>query len=274
MPELPEVENVRRGLQPMLEGAVITGIRTSAVQLRFPYPAGLDERLVGRTINTVGRQAKYLTIGLDTGDILLAHLGMTGTFRKASIGDRVRGHDHFTLVLNRHDDDFELIYNDPRRFGSIGFVSAGHEHPFLRDLGPDPLLSSFTGSELATILDRRRIAIKPALLDQHAVSGLGNIYVCEALFRAGIHPTRPAGGLSPHEYDVLVDHIRAILNEAIDAGGSTLKDYRKADGTSGSFQDRFAVFDREGKSCRNCDDKIVRMTQAGRSTFFCETCQR
>ena len=281
MPELPEVETVRRGLAPLLEGETIAAATAFRPDLRFPFPDRFAERLVGRRIGTLGRRAKYLLLPLDSGETLVIHLGMSGRLlvegpEAASPGrfhraiDRLPAHDHVEIRLG---SGRRLVYNDVRRFGFFNLVAGPGEAAF-PDLGPEPLGIAFSAATLASALAGRRGPIKPALLDQKIVAGLGNIYVCEALHRAGISPARPAGGLSEAETLRLVAAIRAVLEEAIAAGGSTLRDYRHEDGSLGYFQHAFAVYDREGEGCTRpgCGGSIVRSVQAGRSTFACDTC--
>lgn len=293
MPELPEVETVRRGLQPWIEGARIDAVTLNRANLRFPFPPGLSAALEGQSIISVGRRAKYLLIGLSNGTNVLSHLGMTGSWRFAEHGiDKppcysetapVPKHDHmiWTISHARHGMA-HLIYADPRRFGFIALYGAGETCAYLDGLGPEPLSNSFNGAALALALRGKKTAIKVALLDQRIVAGLGNIYVAEALHRAHILPTIAAGALvtatgrPKPALDALVLAIRDVLTEAIDAGGSTLRDFRKADGGSGYFQHHFAVYGREGAPClaQSCTGTIQRIVQSGRATFFCPMCQK
>ena len=288
MPELPEVETVRRGLAPFLEGRRIVSARVLRPDLRFPFPSDFAERLEGARVVSLSRRAKYLRADLDTGEAWITHLGMTGRFtivQQNGGGARPGGfyyaappdpvHTHVLLNL---EGDVRLEFNDPRRFGYMDLIAAEafDAHPFFRDLGPEPLSDDFNAAALRAALERRKTSIKAALLDQHLVAGLGNIYVCEALHRAGVSPKRQAGRISPARLEKLVVHIRAVLGEAIEAGGSTLRDYAGADGALGYFQHHFAVYDHEGDKCPKpgCGGVVRRMAQGGRSTFYCATCQK
>lgn len=293
MPELPEVETVRRGLMPVLQGAVIESAEARRPDLRWPLPENFAERLAGRRIEAVGRRAKYLLADLCGGEVLLLHLGMSGSIRIE--GAPVKGkpgmfyhprnatspHDHVVLHLA---GGATVTFNDPRRFGAILMVPYDQldSHPLLRDLGPEPLGNAFTAAHLARACARRRTSLKAALLDQKVVAGLGNIYVCEALHRAGLSPRRMAytiatqDGEPTRRAEKLVAVIREVLREAIQAGGSSLRDHRQVDGALGYFQHTFRVYDREGLACptRHCRGTVQRITQGGRSTFFCPACQR
>jgi len=290
MPELPEVETVRRGLEPYLKGARIEQVRLNRADLRFAFPAGLKESLEGATITAVGRRAKYLLVSLSNGRTVLSHLGMTGAYRFEghTIAQPTRArqpmgnHDHMVWSLSHPQRGrLDLIYSDPRRFGFIDLFTNAEECPYLAGLGPEPLSNSFNAEALSHRFKGRKAPIKAALLDQRNVAGLGNIYVSEALYRAHIHPAAPAGRLvdadgapTPH-LEALVRAIRAVLDEAIAAGGSTLRDFRAADGELGYFQHSFQVYGREGAPCPTpaCDGTIMRIVQSGRSTFFCPVCQ-
>jgi formamidopyrimidine-DNA glycosylase len=291
MPELPEVETVRRGLQPVLEGATILSVTLARLALRYPFPEGFANRLAGRRILGLNRRSKYLLWDIEGDDVLLAHLGMSGSFRiappeTASATGSLPG--AFALARSRdtrHDHvRFELqggtavIYNDPRRFGFMDLLPRAEmeRHPRLVGLGIEPTSNLFSAGILATLAGRRT-PLKAALLDQGIVTGLGNIYVCEALWRAELDPRRPASALAdPALAETLALAIRTVIAEAIEAGGSTLRDHMRADGTLGYFQHRFAVYDREGEPCRRpgCGGTVTRIRQAGRSTFFCPSCQR
>ena len=283
MPELPEVETVRRGLTPALEGRRIARAEIRREGLRRPFPPGLAERLTGARVERLGRRAKTLLLDLDTGETVLIHLGMSGrmTVSGDGIGAYVHGgpagerHDHVVL----HTEDGAVVtLNDARRFGVVDLwpTTSIEAHPMLRGLGPEPLSNGFDGPALADRLRGRRTPIKAALLDQRVVAGLGNIYVCEALHRVGVSPRRHAGRLSRARAEALVPAIRDVLEEAIAAGGSTLRDHRRADGALGYFQHRFRAYGREGEPCptEGCDGSIRRIVQSGRSTFHCPTCQR
>lgn len=285
MPELPEVETVRRGLAPVLEGAAIVSVRLNRPDLRFPFPDRFAARLQGRRIVSLSRRAKYLIAELDDGLRLISHLGMSGSWR---IDGTVPGefhaqrskdarHDHVVLTVCGEDGRLASVtYNDPRRFGFLLFAEKGEAHPLLASLGAEPLGNAFDARLLASLFDGRAAPLKAALLDQKLVAGLGNIYVCEALHRAGLSPVRPAGSLSADDAARLAASIRSVLGEAVEAGGSSLRDHRQADGSLGYFQHRFSVYDREEEPCprRGCKGRISRIVQAGRSTFYCPSCQK
>lgn len=288
MPELPEVETVRRGLEPALSGARITYVDQRRPDLRFPFPDRLADRLTGAVIETVGRRAKFLTMPLSTGETMLAHLGMTGRF-SVRTPERVlepgafyapeppKGHEHLVLTVEGTDGDERTVtFSDPRRFGFIELYPTETLHATTRflTLGPEPLGDGFSASALLGRCRGKAAPLKAALLDQSVVAGLGNIYVCEALHRAGLSPRRKAGSLGPRRAERLVAAVKAVLAEAIEAGGSTLRDYAAADGKQGGFQQCFDVYDREGEACRRCGATVKRLVQSGRSTFFCSSCQR
>ncbi len=280
MPELPEVETVRRGLEPVLTGASVTGVHCARRDLRQPIPSGLESRLVGRRINAVRRRAKYLLIDVDNGSTLIIHLGMSGSLRISTPPiPPAEKHEHVEIVL---DGGAVVRFRDPRRFGVVLICGTADldSHPLLARLGPEPLDAAFDGRMLRGLLQGRRTPIKAALLDQTVVAGLGNIYVCESLYRAGILPTRTADSIGVRSAGRLVGAIRAVLLEAIAAGGSSLRDHRQTDGELGYFQHAFAVYDREGHPCPECSCEsaetrgVRRIVQAGRSTFYCATRQR
>lgn len=292
MPELPEVETVRRGLEPTMAGATIVSVERRRGDLRFPFPADFDRRLTGRRIQALGRRAKYLLADLDDGAVLVMHLGMSGSFRIETDVATTPGafhherskdaaHDHVVLHLS---NGARIVYNDPRRFGFMDLAErAGIEsHPFFRDLGVEPLGNLFDARFLAGAFAGRRTPLKAALLDQRLIAGLGNIYVCESLHRAGLSPRRAAGtlvkkgGEPTARAELLARVIREVLQEAVAAGGSSLRDHRQADGTLGYFQHTFRVYDREGEPCptQGCGGVVQRIIQSGRSTFFCGACQR
>ena len=281
MPELPEVETVRRGLAAIWEGRRFLQVTCRRAGLRQPFPPRFAERLTGRTVESMGRRAKYLVIRLDGDLVLLVHLGMSGRMVIAPRGrnEPPGPHDHVSFVS---DDGNEVTFTDPRRFGLMTLCAAQDlaGHPLLAGLGPEPLDESFAAPVLAAALDGKAGPIKTVLLDQKVVAGLGNIYVCESLFRAGIAPTRPAGSLTAPEVARLVPAVKAVLTEAIAAGGTTLRDHMRPDGELGYFQHSFAVYGREGEACPGCDcDRaggggVSRLVQAGRSTFFCAKRQR
>jgi len=280
MPELPEVETVRRGLALKLEGRRLVRVVQNRPDLRRPLPRGFVRRLEGRRVVQVGRRAKYLLVDLDDGSVLIAHLGMLGRIvlspREQAMSER---HDH---VIMETDEGWVVRFNDARRFGLLDLVSRRRlaRHPLIRDLGPEPLDPAFDGYKLSVALAGRTTSIKAALLDQRVVAGLGNIYVSESLYRAGISPRRRAGTVQGERATRLADAIRTVLNEAIDAGGSSLRDYVQVSGELGYFQQLWAVYDREGLGCPDCDcdpklsGGIRRIQQAGRSTFYCARRQR
>lgn len=293
MPELPEVETVRRGLAPYLEGARIDKVTLNRKDLRFPFPRGFAAALEGQTITSVGRRAKFLLFRLSGGKTWLSHLGMTGVFRFAEgkfkersryyePGDDIK-HDHVVVALTHPKRGrLTLIYSDARRFGFMDLFEKDEDSPYLKDLGPEPLGNEFNAAQMAARFRDKSAPMKAALLDQRVVAGLGNIYVSEALHRAHIRPTTQAkklvlkSGKPSIRLELLAQGVRAVLTEAIEAGGSTLRDFRDADGGSGYFQHRFAVYDREGKPCPTpgCTGTIRRIVQSGRSTFFCPVCQK
>jgi formamidopyrimidine-DNA glycosylase len=293
MPELPEVETVRRGLEPAMQGAEFLRVETRRKSLRIPLPRNFAARLAGRKVTGLGRRAKYLLVDLSSGEVLLMHLGMSGSFRLSREGksrapgdfhhprSEDRKHDHLVFHMS---SGYAVIFNDPRRFGFMKLVSrAGLDRdPSLRSLGPEPLGNAFSAEMLADACRGKRANLKAALSDQRVVAGLGNIYVCEALHRARLSPKRRAAtiadrGGKPNERAVaLVAAIRAVLEDAIAAGGSSLRDHRQTNGELGEFQHRFRVYDREGKPCvtPGCRGKVRRIVQGGRSTFYCPACQR
>ena len=297
MPELPEVETVRRGLVPAMVGHAFEHVEQRRPDLRFPLPQDFAGRLEGRSIERLERRGKYLLAHLSDGAVLLMHLGMTGSFL-VSQSEKARGkkisrsgklvapnsvsaHDHVVFHMS---DGATVTYNDPRRFGFMLLVEPQERdsHPLLRDLGIEPLGEELTAAHLAAKARGKRTDLKAFLLDQRIIAGLGNIYVSEALFRAKLLPTRGAAtiatatGKPTAKAEALVQAIRDVLNDAIGAGGSTLRDYRHADGKLGYFQHRFGVYNRAGKKCQRegCGGTIERMVQSGRSTFYCPRCQR
>lgn len=283
MPELPEVETVRRGIEPTCLNGKISEVEIRRPDLRWPFPNDMKDRLMGATITNLRRRSKYLLLDTDRKDVWLIHLGMSG---RLSVSGRATANFHTQIdALEKHDHVFvgfisgySLTYNDPRRFGAMDVFCAKDEptHPLIKTIGPEPLGNYFDGPYLSEKLFGKTASIKSALLDQRVVAGLGNIYVCEALWRAGIHPTRPAGKISAPRLENLVAHIREVLRDAIAAGGSSLNDYRQADGELGYFQHRFAVYDQEGERCKKTDCKgtIKRIVQSGRSSYHCSKCQR
>ena len=283
MPELPEVETVRRGLAPVMEGHVITRASVNRPDLRWPFPPRMAERLTGRRVQALRRRSKYILADLDSGETLLIHLGMSG--RMLVSGDPLgvfvhdhpapEKHDHVVLEM---ETGARITFNDPRRFGAMDLMDSAtaEGHKLLAALGPEPLGNDFNEPHLVAALHGRNTPIKAALLDQHIVAGLGNIYVCEALYRARIHPARKAGRISARRVAALVPIIREVLADAISAGGSSLRDFRQADGELGYFQHSFDVYGREGHPCRTpgCEAQIKRIVQSGRSSFYCPSCQR
>lgn len=297
MPELPEVETVKRGLEPILLGQVIVAVELRRANLRFPFPEGFAGKLTGAKILSLTRRAKYILIDLDNNHTLISHLGMTGRFtalkpegggtnlgefyfETAAYPNADGPHDHVVFTLG---NGIRMIYSDPRRFGMMD-LSYTHEltnHRLLKNIGVEPLGNELSAEYIAEKFCGKSAPLKAALLDQRIIAGLGNIYVCEALHRARLSPKRKAGTLvKPKSHDPRLDellrHIKDILNEAIFAGGSTLQDFVGADGAKGAYQQRFSAYDREGENCNNvgCGGQIKRITQAGRSTFYCPTCQK
>lgn len=274
MPELPEVETVARGLAQVWEGRRFVSVVCRRAGLRRPFPRTFAQDLTGRRVETVGRRAKYLVVRLEGGLVLLGHLGMSGRMTISPLRNTPPGpHDHVDFVT---DQGVLVTLTDPRRFGLMTLCRDSElaAHPLLADLGPEPLEASFDAAVLAAALAGKATPIKSALLDQRVVAGLGNIYVCESLFRAAISPLRDAGSLRPAEIEPLTAAIKAVLTEAIAAGGSTLKDHMRPDGELGYFQHSFKVYGRAGERCSGCPGAgrcpgIQRIVQAGRSTFYC-----
>jgi formamidopyrimidine-DNA glycosylase len=293
MPELPEVETVRRGLQGAMEGSKIVKAEARRKDLRFPFQKDFVARLEGQTVTGLGRRAKYLMADLASGDVLLMHLGMSGSFRVVKDENAKtpgqfrhprnddRAHDH---VMFRMSSGADVIFNDPRRFGYMKIIArnALEDEPLLKGLGPEPLGNEFDAKMLARSCANKKTSLKAALLDQRVVAGLGNIYVCEALFRAHLSPRRLAATLATRKGEPtdhakrLVEAIHAVLNQAIKAGGSSLRDHRQTSGELGYFQHSFQVYDREGEKCQSagCSGIVRRFTQNGRSTFWCPKCQK
>jgi formamidopyrimidine-DNA glycosylase len=286
LPELPEVETVRRGLAPHLVGARLARVEMRRPDLRFPMPERFVERLTDARVEALDRRAKYLLARLDTGETLVVHLGMTGRFivetavseRPGRFHHRAGEDEKHTHVVLETDRGARLSFNDARRFGYMALFPTKDldRQPWFEGLGPEPLGPDFNVAMLNDAFAGRRQNVKATLLDQRVVAGLGNIYVCEALYRARIHPERPAGELKPAELRRLAEAVPKVLEEAIEAGGSTLRDYRNADGDLGYFQHAFRVYGREGEPCvdAKCRGVVQRIVQGGRSTFFCRPCQR
>lgn len=283
MPELPEVETVRRGLEPVMTGQVIKTVRVNRPDLRWPFPPRMAERLTGARVLALRRRSKYILVDLDSGETLLIHLGMSG---RLLISGAVPGvfhhapptaarHDHVVLEMA---SGARVTFNDARRFGAMDLMATtqAEAHPLLAALGPEPLGNAFSEDYLLARLEGRNMPIKSALLDQHVVAGLGNIYVCETLFRARMHPALKVREIAAPRLASLVPIIRQVLAEAIEAGGSSLRDYRQADGALGYFQHSFRVYGRAGQPCMTpgCSGIVMRLVQAGRSSFCCPLCQR
>ncbi|MBB3388778.1 formamidopyrimidine-DNA glycosylase [Rhizobium sp. BK275] len=293
---MPEVETVKRGLTPAMEGARIERLELRRGDLRFPFPQGFEQQVSGRKILGLGRRAKYLLIDLDSGKTIISHLGMSGSFRieqgplTATPGNfqhersKDEKHDHAIFHLDGEGGPRRVIYNDPRRFGFMDIANRSEldANPFLFGLGPEPTGNELSAGYLAERFEGKAQPLKSALLDQKNIAGLGNIYVCEALWRSHLLPTRAAGTLvnkagKPKEpLNLLVSSIRDVIADAIAAGGSSLRDHIQTDGSLGYFQHSFSVYDREGLTCRTpgCGDTVSRIVQAGRSTFYCATCQK
>ncbi len=293
MPELPEVETVRRGLEPAMVGARFTKVTQRRPDLRFPFPERFSERLEGREVKALGRRAKYLLADLSSGEVLIMHLGMSGRFLVTKDGStRMPGefhHEHGGLSAHDHvvfrlSNGATVTYNDARRFGFMDLVprSEIETSKHFAGMGIEPLGNELSGETIARLFAGKRTPLKAALLDQRLIAGLGNIYVCEALFRTGLHPEAPAGSLVTEKGQPtdkahrLADVIRDVLSEAVEAGGSTLRDHAQVDGSLGYFQHSFRVYDREGGPCvaPGCTGTVARLVQSGRSTFYCPECQK
>lgn len=291
MPELPEVETVRLGLQPALEGHRFTKVETRRGGLRIPFPPHFAERLKGRKVKRLWRRAKYLLAELDSGETLVMHLGMSGRMsvyaegKERKLGQYVyepappeAGHGKHDHVVMETDAPARIVFADHRRFGLMTLVETARldEDKLFKGIGPEPLSDDFDAKYLSAALKGKKTPIKSAILDQRVIAGVGNIYACEALFRAGVSPKRIAAKVS-HEQSVKLTHaIKSVLKDAVKAGGSSLRDYHKADGELGNFQHHFAVYDRAGKPCskKGCKGTVKRIVQAGRSTFYCPACQK
>jgi formamidopyrimidine-DNA glycosylase len=290
MPELPEVETVRMGLAPVFEGRTITHAETRRGDLRIPFPRDFTKRLSGQRTKRLWRRAKYLLADLESGETLVMHLGMSGRMsvyaegKERRLGEYVYDiapqnagqgkHDHVVLET---DAPARIVFTDHRRFGLMTLVETSRleEHALFKDLGVEPLSQQFDSELLSRVLKEKKAPIKAVLLDQRVIAGLGNIYVCEALFRAKVSPRRRARTVSPDRVASLAKAIVTVLSEAVKAGGSSLRDHKRVDGELGEFQHRFAVYDREGQPCPNrCGGKVRRIVQSGRSTFYCPKCQR
>lgn len=296
MPELPEVETVRRGIQPVMEGAVIEKAVINRPNLRFSFPQNFVARLEGQKVLSVGRRAKYLVLDLASNEVLVMHLGMSGSFRiEMAEGvsapgvfhhprSDVQKHDHVIISVNGLHGRAEIIYNDPRRFGYMDLVPREEmeTNKHFANVGIEPTGNALDGAVISQLFAGKTSPLKAALLDQRLIAGLGNIYVCEALWRAGLSPLRKAttitrkDGKATKRTELLATSIREIIASAIEAGGSSLRDHKQTDGTMGYFQHKFNVYDQEGKPCKSqgCTSTIKRIVQSGRSTFYCPTCQR
>ena len=280
MPELPEVETVRRGLVPVMEGQRIEQADINRPNLRFALPANMSQRLTGATVLRLHRRSKYLLADLSTAETLLIHLGMSGRILISGTPLGQFHHNHPAPQKHDHvvfhmENGTRITFNDARRFGAMDLMptATATDHPLLTNLGPEPLGNDFNEQALQNRLHARMTPIKSALLDQHIVAGLGNIYVCEVLHRAKIAPQRLCASLTQTETAALVPIIRTVLTEAIEAGGSSLRDFRQTDGELGYFQHTFRVYDRAGQTCPHCHTPILRIVQSGRSSFYCPTCQ-
>ncbi|WP_171089026.1 bifunctional DNA-formamidopyrimidine glycosylase/DNA-(apurinic or apyrimidinic site) lyase [Usitatibacter rugosus] len=271
MPELPEVETTRRGLVPRMVGRTIQDVVVRDARLRWPVPRDLARRLRGAEVVAIRRRGKYLLFDFPKGH-LLVHLGMSGRLTMVPEDRPAKLHDHVDVRLDSHES---LRLNDPRRFGAMLWIGGEAEkHALLRGLGVEPFDPAFTGAHLHALARGRRVAVKHFIMNASVVTGVGNIYASEALFRAGIHPTRPVGRISLERWNVLAQAIRDTLSRALDAGGSTLRDYVSATGEPGQFQNVTSVYDREGQPCRRCSRPIKALRQGQRSTFYCAGCQR
>jgi len=293
MPELPEVETVRRGLEPVMDGARFAKVEARRQDLRWPLPPGFSSHLQGKTVRGLGRRGKYLLLDLSSGEVLMMHLGMSGSFHVFQGGkqtdtaryhherEKHAAHDHVVFHMS---NGAIVTFNDPRRFGFMKMTPREEleQHPLMKAMGPEPLGNEFDAAMLARACKGKKTSLKAALSDQKVVAGLGNIYVCEALHRARLSPKRMASTIAsrsgaPNERaENLVVAIKAVLKDAIEAGGSSLRDHKRTDGELGAFQHNFRVYDREGKPCvtRGCKGTVKRIVQTGRSTFFCPTCQK
>ena len=278
MPELPEVETTLRGIQPYVQGAMLTGVEVRNASLRWPVPVKQLQSLVGSVVKQSSRRAKYILLDTQNGSLML-HLGMSGSVRMLSKNDLepVKKHDHIDLSFDLDGDEWLLRYNDPRRFGSLLFIESGqsqHAHPLLEKLGPEPLSDGFSAELLFSLSRKRNVAIKNFIMNNHIVVGVGNIYANEALFLAGIRPMRLAGKVTRAEYEKLTDAIKTVLSRAIQFGGTTLRDFTGSDGKAGYFQQTLNVYERVDRPCRTCGEKIQRIVIGQRSSFYCSICQK
>ena len=274
MPELPEVETVKRGLEKQIIGKTIKNVVTSDKKLRFPYPKNLESSLEGQKIESLERRSKYILINLKNKKILVMHLGMSGKILfKDKNYKKFDKHDHFIVKFT---DGFQLVFNDPRRFGLIDVVDVKEikTHKLFKDLGAEPLTENFNGKYLKNVLNKKSVAIKQAIMDSHNLVGVGNIYASESLFRTSINPKTAANKINLNKLEELSKNIKIVLKEAIKSGGSTLRDYVRSDGDVGYFQHNFRVYGRENQPCFNCKNAIKKIVQQGRSTYFCPKCQK
>lgn len=273
MPELPEVETVRTALEPVVSGQRIKSVRLTRGDLRWPLPEGLDQRLTGRVCAIPHRRSKYILLPLDKGETLLIHLGMSGAIRLYKHKPNFAKHDHFSVELETGD---WFVFSDPRRFGHLDLFANAQErtHPLLSGLGIEPLSAGFSAPVLSALMSGRKTSIKAALLDQRLIAGLGNIYVGEALFRAGISPRRKAGTIAGNRAEKLTTAIKEVLAEAIEAGGTSLRDHVQPGGEIGYFVQNLRVYGQTGKPCVRCAQAIRQIVQSGRSSFYCPSCQR
>ena len=271
MPELPEVESTRLGISPTTLGQTVTKVVVRDRRLRWPVTKGLEQALTGQVVRDLKRRAKYLLIDTDAGTLVL-HLGMSGSLRVTTVDEPVKPHEHIDIQF---DNDTVLRLRDPRRFGAALWVKGDvFQHPLLRHLGPEPLGNEFGGGHLHTASRKKKVAVKNFVMNAKIVVGVGNIYASESLFLAGIHPNRPAGRVSEARYQVLAEHIRSVLQNAIHSGGTTLGEYFNADGEPGRYGQRLLVYGREGEPCPTCQQPIKQKRIGQRSSFYCSSCQR
>lgn len=271
MPELPEVETVKRGLEPVLVGAFFSELALNRANLRYPFPDNMKDRIEGKKCLSLRRRGKYIWMDLDSRETLIIHLGMSGSFTINP--DKIKKHDHVVFKTNRGDT---IVYNDPRRFGFMIFVETGKEEEYksFSSMGVEPLGNEFHRAELLQKLKNKKTPIKISLLDQSVVAGVGNIYACEALYMAGISPLKSSDKITKPQAEKIVTAIRDVLNSAIQSGGSSLRDHRQTNGTMGYFQHSFKVYDRAGQKCPETGGEIKKITQSGRSTFYCPAKQK
>lgn len=272
MPELPEVETIGRAMERAMIGKTFDSIKVHRYDLRIPIPENIATIMKDTRLNAISRRGKYLILNLSNSVNIILHLGMSGRIHIFNEKRPAKKHEHVHMIM---DDGILVAFEDPRRFGMFYILNNWQKEKPFSNMGPEPLGNECSGQILFEHLNNKKTPIKNALLDQRIIAGLGNIYVCEALYRANLHPQMPSHNISSYQSETLMTHIRAVLNEAIASGGSSLKDYRHTDGSLGYFQHGFKVYDREGQKCmsKTCDNNIVRIIQSGRSTFFCPSCQ-